>query len=195
MQVRNKSNSSFEAVLDEILAKTDASNYFISKVVRLKDGIDLYMSSNRFILALGKTLSSKYGAELKTSRKLFSRDRQSGKQLWRVTVLIRLPQYNIGDVVRKGPKIAYISGINKLQITAIDLKTGKKCKIRDPDSIIKPEEYLVAQVSKTKPRLEVLDPETFQSVAVANPKEVTTEKVMVLRFDNQLYILPNGASS
>ncbi len=63
---------------------------WIAKAERLKTGIDLYISSNRFLLSLGKKLKKSFKGELKTSRKLFSKSRLTSKQLYRVTVLFRL---------------------------------------------------------------------------------------------------------
>jgi len=63
---------------------------WIAKEERLKTGIDLYISSNRFLLSLGKKLKKSFKGELKTSRKLFSKSRITSKQLYRVTVLFKL---------------------------------------------------------------------------------------------------------
>ena len=71
-----------------------------------------------------------------------------------------------------------ITAISK-KITGKDLITGKKKKINLKNKV----EVLEAKktiVSKTRPRLEVIHPETFQSVPVANPKELKLgEKIKV----------------
>jgi len=63
---------------------------WIAKQENLKTGIDLYISSNKFLLALGKKLKNSFKGELKTSRKLHSRNRVTSKNIYRVTVLFRL---------------------------------------------------------------------------------------------------------
>lgn len=63
---------------------------FISKEVKLKKGIDLYLTSNKFALILGKKLKKAFKGEVKISRKLFSRNKLTSKRLWRVTVCFRL---------------------------------------------------------------------------------------------------------
>ena len=63
---------------------------WIAKQERLKTGIDLYISSNKFLLALGKKLKKSFKGELKTSRKLHTKNRLTSKNVYRVTVLFRL---------------------------------------------------------------------------------------------------------
>jgi len=58
----------------------------IAKQEKLKTGIDLYISSNKFLLALGKKLKKSFNGELKTSRKLHSQSRLTSKKVYRVTV-------------------------------------------------------------------------------------------------------------
>jgi NMD protein affecting ribosome stability and mRNA decay len=63
---------------------------WVAKYETLKNGVDIYVSSNHFLLALGKKLNKSFKGELKTSRKLHTQDRQTSKQVYRVTVLFRL---------------------------------------------------------------------------------------------------------
>ena len=80
-------------VLDFVRNKiAKRKNVFISKETELKTGIDLYISSQKFARALGKKLKKSFKGELKTTRKLFSRNRQTSKDIYRVTVCFRLKQ-------------------------------------------------------------------------------------------------------
>ena len=63
---------------------------WIAKQEKLKTGIDLYISSNRFLLSLGKKLKKSFKGELKTSRTLHTKHRLTSKDIYRVTVLFRL---------------------------------------------------------------------------------------------------------
>lgn len=63
---------------------------FVSKEVKQKTGMDYYLSSNKFVLMLGRKLNKTFKGELKISRKIHTRDRQTSKNLYRVTVLFRL---------------------------------------------------------------------------------------------------------
>ncbi len=66
------------------------SKVWVAKQEKLKTGIDLYISSNKFLLSLGKKLKKSFKGELKISRRLHSRDRMTSKRIYRVTVLFRL---------------------------------------------------------------------------------------------------------
>lgn len=77
-------------VFNYVIKQIKKNNVLIAKEVKLKYGIDLYLTSNRFALALGKKLKKAFKGTLKISRTLYSRDRQTSKTLYRVTVLFRL---------------------------------------------------------------------------------------------------------
>ncbi len=62
---------------------------FISQEVHKKYGTDLYVSSRKFATLIGKRLKQSFKGKLILSRKLFSRDRHSGKAIYRVTVCFR----------------------------------------------------------------------------------------------------------
>ncbi len=66
------------------------AHVWIAKEERLKNGVDIYVSSNRFLLALGKKLKKAFNGELKTSKRLYGVDRQTSKLRYRATVLFRL---------------------------------------------------------------------------------------------------------
>ena len=87
LQLRNPNEEAISFIRNQFKKR---KNVFIAKEEKLKTGIDLYISSNRFILSLGKKLKESFKGELKTSRKLYGVDRQTGKLRYRVTVLFRL---------------------------------------------------------------------------------------------------------
>ncbi|MFH1770138.1 MAG: NMD3-related protein [archaeon] len=62
---------------------------FISKVVASKQGYDVFLSSNKAALNIGRKLKKSFKGELKTSRKLFGRDNIRSKDLYRVSVCFR----------------------------------------------------------------------------------------------------------
>jgi NMD protein affecting ribosome stability and mRNA decay len=65
---------------------------WISKTIQGKTGWDLQVSSWRFALALGKKMKKAFGGKITTSRSIFSRDNQSSKRVYRVTVCHRLDE-------------------------------------------------------------------------------------------------------
>ncbi|MFH1592898.1 MAG: NMD3-related protein [Candidatus Woesearchaeota archaeon] len=71
------------------ISKTGA---WISKKKFLKTGVDYYISSNKIARQIGKMMTRSFKGELKESKKLYSRDRQTSKNVYRVTVCFRLKE-------------------------------------------------------------------------------------------------------
>ncbi len=98
---------------------------FIAKKVKVRGGYDLYLSSWRFLITLGKSLQRKYSGEIKTSRSLFSQNRQTSKKVYRVTVMFRPITQRIGQIVDYRDQKVKILKLSK-KIEAKNMQTGKK---------------------------------------------------------------------
>ncbi len=66
------------------------SKVWISKKIKVKTGVDYYISSNKFARSLGKKLKKSFRGMLKESKKLHTRDKQTSRDKYRVTVCFRL---------------------------------------------------------------------------------------------------------
>lgn len=128
LQLRDVNNEIINFVHQQINKR---GNVAITKTVKFSNGVDFYITSQKFITILGKKLKDSFGGELKVSSKLYTKSRH-GKELYRVNVLFKLAKYKKGDVVYvRGEKVRIIN-IGK-KIFARDLKTGKKVTIRSSD--------------------------------------------------------------
>ncbi len=87
LQLRN--NPTKEAVNCVVNAIKKRKNVFIAKQYKVKNGIDIYISSQRFTRTLGKLLKKSFKGKVVESRKLYGMDRQKSKQIYRGTVLFR----------------------------------------------------------------------------------------------------------
>ncbi|HLC19878.1 MAG TPA: NMD3-related protein [Candidatus Nanoarchaeia archaeon] len=63
----------------------------------LPNGVDVSVSSRKYAQQLGKTLQQKFGGLLKMTARIFTRDRQSSKDVYRITVLFKQFPYKKGD--------------------------------------------------------------------------------------------------
>ena len=128
LQLRDVSDEMLSFVQNQVAKRGDVA---ITRTVRLSNGVDLYMTSQKFIRIVGKKLRDRFGGELKISSKLHTRSKQ-GKDLYRINVLFRLSEHKSGDVVLvRGERVRLLS-IGK-KVFARDLKTGKKVAIRRDD--------------------------------------------------------------
>ncbi len=128
LQLRNVNEEMLSFVYNQIKKRDDVA---ITKIVNLPSGKDLYITSQKFIKILGKKLRESYGGQITTSSKLHTRSK-SGRDLYRVNVLYRPAKYKRGDiVVVRGDKVKLLY-VGK-RIFALDIKTGKKIRIRSKD--------------------------------------------------------------
>ena len=102
---------------------------WIAKEKKVRGGIDFYVSSQKFLRGLGHKLQERFGGEMKNSRKLHTRDKNTQKDLYRAFLLFRPSKYKKGDIItHRGDKIQVISAVK--EIFGKDLKTGKKVHIK-----------------------------------------------------------------
>lgn len=128
LQLRDVSDEVLAFVHNQIKKRNGVA---VTKTVKFSNGIDLYITSQKFIRMLGKKLKESFGGELKTSSKLHTRSRQ-GRDLYRVNVLFKPSKHKKGDTVLvRGEEVKLIS-IGK-KIFARNMKTGKKVTIRRAD--------------------------------------------------------------
>jgi len=128
LQLRNTT----KRLIDFVKKDIKKNRIGIAKTVKLKNGNDFYLSSNKYILGLGKTLKKRFYGELKVSRKLFSQDRLTCKKIWRITVLFRMAGFNIGDVIRARRKQVKVIEIGD-KIMGYEVESGRKISFKYED--------------------------------------------------------------
>ncbi|MBI2143435.1 hypothetical protein HYU20_03790 [Candidatus Woesearchaeota archaeon] len=178
-------------VLQKVKEKAQ-EGIFIAKKKKVTNGFDLYLSSNSFAVETGRELYRAFGGEFKVSKKLFSQHKLTSKVLYRVTVLFRAAPFKVGDAILFGGSPLKILEIAK-KVAAVNIETGKQLELAYKDILRGFErlEPVKAIVSKTRPQLEVIHPETFQSVAVLplarNSGLVPGEKIKVLTSEGKVW--------
>lgn len=174
LQIRNaKENDSIYEYIHNQVAKFETRGVFITKEVPEKNGRDFYLTSKKFQRTLSDKLVSEFGGKLKSNPRLFSRNRQTSKDIYRLSTYLHLPDFRKGDAIKIDDKIIQISSIGK-KITGTDLHTGKRFSIEAKNLEKKaiPLNTAKTQLIKTNPTVEVLHPETFQSAEVRNPDKL-----------------------
>ena len=124
LQLRNTDKELVDFVKKDICKNKEV---WVAKQIKSKNGVDLYLSSQKYLVNLGKKLQKRFKGELKISRKLYSQSRLTGKKIYRVTVLFRAHKFKIGDIVEyRGEDIKIKSLGNRMG--GCDLKTGKRIR-------------------------------------------------------------------
>ncbi len=89
-------------VVDFVVADVAAQDgVFIAKQTGSRGSIDMKISSARYLRRLGKKLDQRFRGELTITSKLFTRNKQTSKEVHRVTVLFKLRNYNVGDIIEE----------------------------------------------------------------------------------------------
>jgi nonsense-mediated mRNA decay protein 3 len=114
--------------IDNEFKKENRPDVYISKKVKVKNGIDFYVTSNKFLRKLGRKLKDVFGGDLKESEKLFTRNNQTSKNVYRLNVMFRPCSYKKDDVIEyRGEKFVVMAVGDKIQ--ARNKETGKRVLI------------------------------------------------------------------
>ena len=126
LQLRNPSKEVINRIKNLIDKR---KNVYIAKEEKVKGGIDFYISDWKYLIDIGNKLKKRFGGEVKTSRKLWGINRQTSRKVYRVILLLRLPNVKIGEILEfKGKKIKILEFRKK--ISAVDTETGKRMLIK-----------------------------------------------------------------
>lgn len=182
LQLRNPitRGSDTKSHLKEVEEFIERNHTEISKKVKVRNGFDYYMKSNKFQRSLAKKLIKRFGGIVKESPKLFTRNNQTSKEVYRLNVLFRLLNFKKGDIIEINNKIIKVNNIGK-KVGGIDIKNNKKGLFKLEDKEYNIIDTLKTRVIKTNPQIEILD-EDYQPVKIENEKKVyLNEKVEVVK--------------
>ena len=129
LQLRNPNEEVIKFIKNQIKKRT---NVLITKEEKVNNGIDFYITSQKYLQVIGKKLKKHFRGELKISSRLHTKNRQTSKNVYRVNVLFRPVKNNPGDILNfKGDRIKILKLGKK--ILAKNIKTGKKLSINYKD--------------------------------------------------------------
>src|SRR5207247_7780602 len=88
-------------------------------------------STNALGKALARELSESFGGSVSSSPKLFGQ--KQGREVYRVTSLVRLGAFHIGDVVRHKESLAEVTSVRPFVVHR-DLATGEPRRFKPQDA-------------------------------------------------------------
>lgn len=129
LQLRNPDKDIIDFVFNQV---NKEEKVFITKQKNVINGVDLYFTSQRYLQVLGKKLKQNFCGELKVSKKLHTRHKQTGRELYRVNVMFRRVSSKAGSIIEyKGNKVKILKLGKK--ISARYLNNGKKLTLNYTD--------------------------------------------------------------
>src|SRR5881398_806670 len=89
--------------------RSEGAATFVSRIEEVHGGLDFYVSSNALAKGLARDIAGSFGGTVSASPKLFGQ--KQGKEVYRVTALVRLAAFQKGDVVRHKSSLAEVTSI------------------------------------------------------------------------------------
>jgi nonsense-mediated mRNA decay protein 3 len=165
-------------------------------VEEVPGGVDMLLSSISLSKMLAKEMSDSYGIEVKESSKLIGKA-ENGSDMYRMTYLLRMPEYRTGDVVMFEGMAHKLSGISK--------GTGKLTRLGDFRNLpirrtqmaelkvhtSKNDLMKATVISKARGEIQILDPITYSTVDIRIPENDNIgDTVNIADIDDTLFYVP-----
>ena len=126
LQLRNPNEKVLDFVHHSIKNRKDVQ---VAKTSKSPNGIDIYLSSQKYLIIIGRKLQENFGGEINITRRIHTRSRSTSKDIYRVTVLFRLPYFKKGDIITHRGKKLLILNLGR-KVFCRDLETGRKITLR-----------------------------------------------------------------
>ena len=178
--------------------KKDKLAYLHERAV-LKEGIDYYIGSYKSGKKVLNGLKNHFGGTSKESPRLISEDKSTGKRLYRIWVSLRLPKFQIGDIIEFEDKIGQIIDFNADKTLASNNKTCEKFSFswakNDNVRIIEKKEDIqkTSVISKSPSNLEILNPDDYSAYDIDMLEEYRDfnigDEIEVVKVDEIFYPL------
>lgn len=208
LQIRTRDRRMPEEQREEIIERVqrmmreqakDDRELFISKVHRLataQGGVDVVLSSSVVGRTIAHELADQYAAEVKETAKLVTQ--KQGRDLYRVTFLVRLPAYRFGDIVRYQGRLHLVGALRANSTKLTDMRTAQGLMVSNSDMteakvVGRREEVLEAVVlSESEREVQVMHPISFKVFDLRKPPrfERNGDTVKVFQYEEELYLLP-----
>jgi len=170
---------------------------FITDVFPLPEGADIYIGSSNCGRQASRAIIDEYGGTVLESPKLVGV--KEGKDVYRITFAVRLPEIVAGDIVRMRRQVVLVEKLGK-RVAGVDLASGQATSAPEDVKLEKiasrSEAAKTVLVSEDAGSVQVLDPATFASVTIKKPAFLRArpgEEVWAVKTPEGLFLLPGGA--
>jgi len=168
---------------------------FITDSLDLKDGADLYIGSNNSGRHICRAIIVEMGGSFSESPTLFGQ--KDGKDIYRITFSMRLPEFMSGDFIHFKDKVIQIKSSGKRTI-GIDLSTGSRF-IATADEMkgathtaSMADAVMTVLVAVEDNAIMVLDPYTYETVTIKKPVSFAAQagsEIPVIKTEYGLFAL------
>ncbi len=170
---------------------------FITDEKEVDEGIDLYASTAGAGKQISNAIVEDIGGYVSSSPKLIGK--KEGKEIYRVTYSVRLPEFVSGDIAAIDDDVIEVRRVGKL-LSGINLKTGARYSRRREElkNVLK----IGSKVDKKKAiltmtgesEIQILDPDDFSPVYLSRPAFLKAEsgsEIFVVKTEKGIFVLPD----
>jgi nonsense-mediated mRNA decay protein 3 len=188
------------AMVENSVARQAATNrsLFITKMEIVTGGVDVYLSSMSLGKSLARELSDAYCAETKESPKLVGQT-SDGQDMYRITYLVRLPAFHVGDVVIHEGRYCKLLRVSGSGGRVIDLMNFRERAVRKADmpdlKLYESAEDLreATVISSSGDEIQIMHPDNYSTVDLKVPEGYEVgDTVRVVPIDDILYMVPRS---
>jgi nonsense-mediated mRNA decay protein 3 len=178
---------------------------YVSDVSMIKEGVDYYIGSYKAARKIATAVKDVMGGVVQESPRLVGRDKSRGKDLYRIWISIRLPDFQKNDFIEYENRKGKVKGFDGKKILLKDLesqdvwsvmwKEYNKIKVVARSSDIK----TTSVTSKTPKTIQILHPDTYQPLDIDINKETSDleigDEVKVIEIQGIVYVLSKEISN
>jgi nonsense-mediated mRNA decay protein 3 len=169
---------------------------FITDTVEEHGGLDFYLSERGSAYMLARKLQNMYGGDLKQSSSTVGM--REGRELTRITILLRLPAYQTGDFIKIENDYYRIQKLTAQKVYLINLKNWEETTMESKDMkkfhVYPSKDYLqeAIVVSQSPTELQIMHPQSYKNDEIIKPKKqtISSKTVTLVRLDDTLFLVP-----
>ncbi len=169
---------------------------FVQDIKKTEGGIDIVLGSTQLGRQISKVISERFGGRLTETSKLVGR--RDGRDLYRSTILVRLPRFKLGDIIRLKGVVHEVVGFDGKRIYLAALKGGHKTVVTDDEV---EDAQMLGNRNKSRKAtvvagdgkmLEIMDPDTYKVILASRPKGLEVQpgqEVEIVRSGDEYIVL------
>ena len=172
---------------------------YCPQIAKLKEGYDYYIGSLKTGRKVAEALKDEFGGTIKESPRLISEDKSTGKGLYRIWISVRIPEFELGDIIRYENKLLQVNDIDKNRVTCTDIKDSKKHSIplkhMEEIELVKKQDEIETTtiISKSPKTIQILDPVDYSAVDLEMKEELSDceigDEIRLIKIDNYIYLV------
>ena len=172
---------------------------YCPQIAKLKEGYDYYIGSLKTGRKVVEALKEEFGGVIKESPRLISEDKSTGKGLYRIWISVRIPEFEVKDIVKYEDKIIQVTDIDKNRVVGTDIKKNKKQNIplknmEDIELVKKADEIETTTIISMSPKIiQILDPSDYSAVDLEMKDEFSSynigDEIKIIKIENYIYLI------